>query len=363
MKYILLGALLLSAITLHAQSSDEQAVIDVIETFFESLEKLDSNLYKQTLELDGQVWSTNHLKDTVRYRHRHFGEDMRMFERKDMKLFEKALSYDVKVQTDLAMAWVPYEFYLNDEFSHCGVDIFTLMKKDGEWKIILAAYTVEPALNFNVEYYGKLRDIMHKGDISAKADLKQLEGRENLYALGAVEDLKGEILIMDGRPFISSVQGGKLVTDGSFDHKAALLVFSSMKDRTVFEIPSGIQTYEELERFIEASAVEHGIDTEQPFPFLVKGKPAAFDWHVIDWPEGDTDHSHQKHVESGLHGTKENIEVEILGFYSKHHHAIFTHHTTNMHLHVRSMDNKLSGHLDGIVLGKGMTLELPTLTR
>jgi len=143
MKTFTLITLCFSSILLNAQSEDENAVIAVIETFFESLEKLDSNLYMQTLEMDGQVWSTDHLKDTVRYRHRHFGEDMRMFERKDIKLLEKALSYDVKIQTDIAMAWVPYEFYLNDEFSHCGVDIFTLLKKEGEWKIILAAYTVE----------------------------------------------------------------------------------------------------------------------------------------------------------------------------------------------------------------------------
>lgn len=142
MKNLLLFVSLISGLGMYAQTSDEEAVIAVIETFFESLEKLDSNLYKQTLELDGQVWSTNHLKDTVRYRLRHF-EDMGMFERKDMKLFEKALSYEIKIQTDLAMAWVPYEFYLNDEFSHCGVDIFTLRKKDGAWKIITAAYTVE----------------------------------------------------------------------------------------------------------------------------------------------------------------------------------------------------------------------------
>lgn len=143
MKHLLLFAIFFSSICLNAQSNDKEAVIAVIETFFESLEKLDSNLYKQTLELDGQVWTTDHMKDTVRYRHRHFGDDMRMFERKDMKLFEKALSYEVKVQASLAMAWVPYEFYLNDAFSHCGVDIFTLQKKDGQWKIIGAAYTVE----------------------------------------------------------------------------------------------------------------------------------------------------------------------------------------------------------------------------
>ena len=38
---------------------------------------------------------------------------------------------------------------------------------------------------------------MHHGDLSSKIDLMELENLENLYALGAVEQLKGEILIMN----------------------------------------------------------------------------------------------------------------------------------------------------------------------
>ena len=87
--------------------------------------------------------------------------------------------------------------------------------------------------------------------------------------------------------------------------------------------------------------------------------PKSFDWHVINWKDGDTEHSHEKHINSGLNGTIENRQVEMLGFYSDSHHAIFTHHTTNMHIHVKTVDTKIAGHVDGLTLGKGMVLKLP----
>jgi acetolactate decarboxylase len=49
----------------------------------------------------------------------------------------------------------------------------------------------------------------------------------------------------------------------------------------------------------------------------------------------------------------------MLGFYSNAHHAIFTHHMTNMHIHVKTTDNKIAGHVDDLTLGKGMILKLP----
>jgi len=35
----------------------------------------------------------------------------------------------------VAQVWTEYAFYLNKEFSHCGIDAFQLVK-DKEWKII-----------------------------------------------------------------------------------------------------------------------------------------------------------------------------------------------------------------------------------
>ena len=229
--------------------------------------------------------------------------------------------------------------------------------------IIFAAFscatTPDTDDNFKVEYKGALRDMMHKGDISAKADLTDFKNTENFYALGAVESLKGEILVLDSKPFVSSVKDQKLTISNSFDHYATLLVYASVGKWTSSAIPDNITTYDDLENHIEQIAKETGINIDKPFPFLIHGIANSFDWHVIDWKDGDTEHSHEKHIRSGPHGTLTNQDVEILGFYSNSHHAIFTHHSTNMHLHIKTTDNKISGHLDGLTLGQGMTLKLP----
>ena len=49
---------------------------------------------------------------------------------------ERLLSYDIKIDGEMAVAWTPYEFYVNNQFRHCGVDVFTLMKTAEGWKII-----------------------------------------------------------------------------------------------------------------------------------------------------------------------------------------------------------------------------------
>ncbi len=212
---------------------------------------------------------------------------------------------------------------------------------------------------FKVEYMGALKNMMHKGDITAKADLKDLENSVHLYALGALENLKGEVQIFDSEPFNTMVIDSSLSFDNSFDKKATLLVFASVNQWKSINIPHNVVTYEQLAHYISQSAQENQIQINEPFPFLIEGTTMSFDWHVINWEDGDTEHSHDKHINSGLNGTIENTQVEMLGFYSNSHHAIFTHHTTNMHIHVKTADNKIAGHVDNLTLGQGMILKLP----
>ncbi len=200
---------------------------------------------------------------------------------------------------------------------------------------------------------------MHKGDISAKADLTIFENTEHFYALGAIENLKGEIQIFDSKTFNTIVIDSTLTFDNSFNKKATLLVYASINKWKSINIPDNVVTYEQLESFIGLTAKENQIKIDEPFPFLIEGTPKSFDWHVVNWKDGDIEHSHEKHISSGLHGTINNRQVEMLGFYSNSHHAIFTHHTTNMHIHVKTVDNKIAGHVDGLTLEKGMTLKLP----
>ena len=215
------------------------------------------------------------------------------------------------------------------------------------------------ATEFKVEYKGALKNMMQKGDISAKTDLAIFENTKHFYALGAIENLKGEIQIFDSEPFNTMEVDSMLTFDNSFNKKATLLVYTSVSKWKLINIPNNVVTYEQLENYIEQTAQENKINTDEPFPFLIEGRPESFDWHVINWKDGDIEHSHEKHKNSGPHGTINNRQVEMLGFYSNSHHAIFTHHTTNMHIHVKTVDNKIAGHIDGLTLGKGMILKLP----
>ena len=48
---------------------------------------------------------------------------------------ERISELTVKIDGDLASAWMNYEFYRDDQFSHCGVNAMHLIRKDGNWKI------------------------------------------------------------------------------------------------------------------------------------------------------------------------------------------------------------------------------------
>lgn len=47
----------------------------------------------------------------------------------------------VEVDGDFAQVWTSYAFYVGKNFSHCGVDVFQLIKQNGEWKIFYLADT------------------------------------------------------------------------------------------------------------------------------------------------------------------------------------------------------------------------------
>jgi hypothetical protein len=53
------------------------------------------------------------------------------------EVWDERIKFDgVKIDGPMAAVWTPYEFYVDDKFSHCGVDACNLARINGEWKII-----------------------------------------------------------------------------------------------------------------------------------------------------------------------------------------------------------------------------------
>ena len=214
----------------------------------------------------------------------------------------------------------------------------------------------QPAVN----YAGALRTMM-SGDISKKIELDSLSNIPNMYALGAFEGLSGEIQISNGVSFNSRVQDSIVVIEDEINGAASLLVYAQVKEW--IDIPNvAFQSTTELENLLSEQAKMNGLDIEKPFPFVMEGKLKALKWHVISWDRNDSIHTHQKHKEAGLNGVIKDATVEIIGFYSNKHKAIFTHHSTNIHMHFIAKEQNLAGHIDEIKSNEPLMLKLPKKT-
>ncbi|MDX1440332.1 MAG: hypothetical protein R3284_10570 [Rubricoccaceae bacterium] len=57
---------------------------------------------------------------------------------------ERYWSPTVLIRGGIAIVWAPYEFWIDGETNHCGVDVMDFVKIDGQWIVSNAMWTVEP---------------------------------------------------------------------------------------------------------------------------------------------------------------------------------------------------------------------------
>ncbi|MCW9036377.1 acetolactate decarboxylase [Altibacter sp.] len=216
----------------------------------------------------------------------------------------------------------------------------------------------DESIDTSVQYSGALQQVMH-GRMEGTIALKELENKPHLYALGAVENLQGEIQVFDGKPLLSKRTDEMVTLTESFDTSAALLVYTQVPEWQSVAVASMIRSQGQFEMFLIQEAKKAGIDVSKPFPFLLTGTVARLDWHIVNWDINNTQHTEENHLRYGLNGVLSNGDVEIIGFYSKDHQGVFTHMKENTHMHFKTDNVSLAGHVDRIFLGNNMILKLP----
>ena len=205
---------------------------------------------------------------------------------------------------------------------------------------------------------GAMRNVMWKGELHGTIDLDSLQHAENLYGLGPVEFLAGEILILNGKSFVSRVLTDSTMTvNETFHVKAPFFVHAQVPQWESITLPDSVTELKSLERFVDTVMT----NTKRPFAFRLTGKISEATIHIVNLPPGSTvsspDEAHQGQVNYKLI----DDDVEILGFFSRRHKGIFTHHDTNMHLHLITRDNSMMGHVDKLEFNRStMQLWLPS---
>lgn len=216
--------------------------------------------------------------------------------------------------------------------------------------------TSEEALTYSdVKVVSAMKNVMWKGELDATIHLDTIANKAGLYGLGPETFLTGELLLNDGISYVSRVAAdSSIIVEKTYDVAAPFFVYANVNTWEEIALPEAVKTISDLEQYIDKAT----IDYKRPFAFKLSGTVANAVIHIQNLPSGSKVSSPQEAHQGQVNYNLGNEEVEIVGFFSTEHQAVFTHHDTYLHLHLITKDKTKMGHLDEVAFEE-MTLYLP----
>ena len=118
-----------------AQQTDPE-VMQVVNRLFEGMRKKDTTLMRSTFAPQARLLSAHMQNNAPVVSEANIDGWVASVGRNTGTLDERIFNPEVRVDGNLATAWMRYEFWLNGNFSHCGYNSFQLAKTTTGWKII-----------------------------------------------------------------------------------------------------------------------------------------------------------------------------------------------------------------------------------
>lgn len=207
------------------------------------------------------------------------------------------------------------------------------------------ACSLVQAQTWRLKWVGELHTVVGQGQDQARVELSSLRDLPHLYALGPATGRDGEVSIFDGQLFFAQMKDGSASVSPNWQGSAAFLAFAQVSDwvdRSDVQV-SGLG---ELDRQLAA------LVPEQPLVFRLRGLAKSALIHIID-RRGRTALGHEANRKLGVPFQLKDEPVECFGVYSLHHEGILTHHGSHLHVHLRTLDGRLAGHLDQLEMESG----------
>ncbi|UOB17299.1 nuclear transport factor 2 family protein [Abyssalbus ytuae] len=117
---------------------EKEQVKQTVLKFFEGFHTGDTSIIKKTVHKDLVLQTIYKNKESKNILHT---DDASKFfttiatRPSTQRWDERLLLFKINVEGSMANVWTPYEFWYNEQFSHCGVNSFQLIKEEGNWKI------------------------------------------------------------------------------------------------------------------------------------------------------------------------------------------------------------------------------------
>ena len=74
----------------------------------------------------------------------------------------------------------------------------------------------------SLQWFGSLRAVLRESNLNSHFALASLRGVSDLYGLGPVEGLQGEITLLNSACFLSTVEHGRIIVEQRMEGPASL---------------------------------------------------------------------------------------------------------------------------------------------
>ncbi|HPF12543.1 MAG TPA: acetolactate decarboxylase [Flavobacteriaceae bacterium] len=213
-----------------------------------------------------------------------------------------------------------------------------------------------PGSDGTVHSVGAMRNVMWNGALGPVLSLDTLIPREGLYGLGPESYLRGELLIVDGQTYVSRVvSDSTMQVSKTSEVSAPFFVYGRVMKWKASHLSNEVHNLKALEAYLDAETQA----LKRPFVFMLKGTLSQGTIHIQNLPMGTKVSSPQEAHQGQVNYELEDASVTLVGFFSKAHQGVFTHHDSYMHVHLLSEDETQMGHLDAAQWEGGMKLYLP----
>lgn len=205
-----------------------------------------------------------------------------------------------------------------------------------------------------VQWRGVGSDTLMKSEIGATKSLRPLVEAGDMYALGPVSGIKGEIAMWNSDPLMGMVVNGKPTIVRDPDAHGSWLIWSQVKGWKAVPMPNRNLTYAEINSAVDELASANGItDPNQPLPFLMTGTIETASVHIVNYQDDGKPMTKEKVAILKTRFHLNNEAVAVLGFRSSRHST----NPGNIHMHARTANAIY--HIDEVKLAPGATLYLP----
>jgi alpha-acetolactate decarboxylase len=233
---------------------------------------------------------------------------------------------------------------------------------------LYAALWADASEPFGLRVFGNFERMSRTADTHGVVTLREVLILPGSYGLGALDGLRGEILLWDGKLLVSRGHSANGVVEPA-----------APTDQAVFFVEARVEAWDEVviptdmpraefESFVLRAAANRGLSTDRAFPFAVRGKFRRVWWHVVtgvaaamqNGPGVHADRMHsQGHARNRVFD-QAGVAGHLLGFYSGVAlEGVISHPGERFHVHYADAAFSVSGHVDDYRVARGTVLLLP----